>query len=330
MSVLRMRLEGANLAAQITGGDLLPGKVNYFIGNNPKDWRTDVPSYARVKYEGIYPGVDLVFYGNQRRLEYDFVVAPGADPRAIELNLKGAQKLWINPKGDLILSIAGGQVALQKPVIYQNVKGDRHAIQGRYLVAGNQRVSFAVADYDRSAPLIIDPVLNYSTYLGGSAAPNGDLGSGIAVDTLGDAFVTGTTFSTTFPSTPGGFGAGNTFGVAFVTEVNPTGTALLYTTYLGGTGGDFGIGIALDNSGNNANPGGNIYVTGGTFSTDFPTTAANALKPGPNAGASGGTSFVSKINPSVSGIASLVYSSYLGGTNGTSPTPISAMLSQPM
>jgi hypothetical protein len=318
MSVLRMRLEGANLAAQITGGDLLPGKVNYFIGNNPKDWRTDVPSYGRVKYAGIYPGVDLVFYGNQHRLEYDFVVAPGADPKAIELSLKGAQKLWINSKGDLILSISGGQVALQKPVIYQIVKGDRRAIQGSYLVARNQSVSFAISDYDKSAPLIIDPVLNYSTYLGGSAAPNGDLGSGIAVDSLGDAFVTGTTFSTTFPSTPGGFGAGNAFGVAFVTEVNPTGTALLYTTYLGGTGGDFGMGIALDNSGNNANPGGNIYVTGGTFSTDFPTTAANALKPGPNPGASGGTSFVSKINPSASGIASLVYSSYLGGTNGTS------------
>ena len=318
MSVLRMRLEGANLAAQIAGVDLLPGKVNYFIGNNPKNWRTDVPSYARVKYAGIYPGVDLVFYGNQRRLEYDFVVAPGADPKVIELSLKGAQKLWINSKGDLVLSVSGGQVALQKPVIYQNVRGDRHAIQGRYVLAANHRVSFAVADYDRGAPLIIDPVLNYSTYLGGSASPNGDLGSGIAVDSLGDAFVTGTTFSTTFPSTPGGFGAGNANGVAFVTEINPTGTALLYTTYLGGTGGDFGIGIALDNSGNNANPGGNVYVTGGTFSMDFPTTALNALKPGPNAAASvAGTSFISKINPTVSGIGSLVYSSYLGGTDGT-------------
>ena len=174
-----MRLEGANLTAQIAGGDLLPGKVNYFIGSDPKNWRTDVPSYARVKYAGIYPGVDLVFYGNQHRLEYDFVVAPGADPKAIELSLKGAQKLWINSKGDLILSISGGQVALQKPVIYQIVKGDRRAIQGSYLVARNQSVSFAISDYDKSAPLIIDPVLNYSTYLGGSAAPNGDLGSGI-------------------------------------------------------------------------------------------------------------------------------------------------------
>ena len=319
MTVLRMRLAGANPAAQIAGVDLLPGKVNYFIGNKPKDWRTNVPSYARVKYAGIYPGVDLMFYGNQRRLEYDFLVAPGADPKVIELSLKGAQKLGVNSNGDLVLSVSGGQVALQKPVIYQNVRGGRHEIQGRYVLAGDRRVTFAVANYDRNAPLIIDPVLNYSTYLGGSAL--GDTGSAIAVDSLGDAFVTGTTFSTTFPSTPGGFGAGNATGVAFVTEVNPSGTALLYTTYLGGTGGDFGLGIALDNSGNNANPAGNIYVTGGTFSTDFPTTAVNALKPGPNAGAFLGTSFISKIDPTASGIGSLVYSSYLGGTDGTSGNP---------
>ena len=321
MTVLRMGLAGANPAAQIAGVDLLPGKVNYFVGNSPKDWRTDVPSYARVKYTGIYPGVDLIFYGNQRRLEYDFVVAPGADPKIIELSLKGAQRLRINSNGDLVLSVSGGQVALQKPVIYQNVRGERHEIQGRYVLARDRRVTFAVANYDRSAPLIIDPVLNYSTYLGGSASPF-DLGSAIAVDSLGDAFVTGTTYSTTFPSTPGGFGAGNANGVAFVSEINPTGTALLYTTYLGGTGGDSGLGIALDNSGTGANPGGNVYVTGETFSSDFPTTASNALKPGPNPDAfTAGTSFISKINPAASGLASLVYSSYLGGTDGTSSNP---------
>ena len=316
-TVVRMGLEGANPAAQIAGVDQQPGQVNYFIGNNPKNWRTNVPSYARVKYEGIYPGVDLVFYGNQRRLEYDFVVAPGADPKIIQLSLKGAQKLRINSNGDLVLSVSGGQVALQKPVMYQNVSGERHEIEGRYVLASGHKVTFAVAKYDRSEALIIDPVLNYSTYLGGSAS--GDVGSGIAVDSLGDAFVTGTTFSTTFPDAPGGFGAGNANGVAFVTEINPTGTALLYTTYLGGTGGDFGFGIALDNSGNGANPGGNVYVTGGTFSTDFPTTAANALKPA-SAGASAGTSFISKINPTANGLASLVYSSYLGGTDGLAGT----------
>jgi hypothetical protein len=323
MTVLRMRLEGANPAAQIAGIDRLPGKVNYFIGNDPKNWRTDVPSYARVKYAGIYPGVDLVFYGNQRRLEYDFVVAPGADPKVIELSLKGAQKLRVNSNGDLVLSVSGGQVALQRPLIYQNVNGGRREIQGRYVLAGDRRVTFAVASYDRSAPLIIDPVLNYSTYLGGSASPNGDSASSIAVDSLGDAFVTGTTFSTTFPSTPGGFGAGNVLGVAFVTEINPIGTALLYTTYLGGTGGDFGFGIALDNSGNGTNPGGNVYVTGETFSSDFPTNGSIApLKPGPNVPAATlGTSFISKLNPAASGPGSLVYSSYLGGTNGTSTVP---------
>jgi hypothetical protein len=320
-TVLRMRLEGANSAAEIEGVDRLPGKVNYFIGKNPKDWHTDVPSYARVKYTGIYPGVDLVFYGNQRRLEYDFVVAPGADPKVIQLSLKGAQKLRVNSNGDLIMSVTGGQVALQKPVIYQNLNGGRHEIQGRYVLAVNHRVTFAVADYDRSVPLIIDPVLNYSTYLGGSAAPNGDLAVAIAVDSLGDAFVTGTTFSTTFPSSPGGFGAGNAIdGTAFVTEINPTGTALLYTTYLGGTGGDSSFGIALDHSGAGANPGGNVYITGVTLSTDFPTTAGNALKPA-SAGAAVGTSFISKIDPTASGLASLVYSSYLGGTDGTSGNP---------
>jgi hypothetical protein len=320
-TVLRMRLEGANPAAGIEGVDRLPGKVNYFIGKNPKDWHTDVPSYARVKYTGIYRGVDLVFYGNQRRLEYDFVVAPGADPKVIELSMKGAEKLRVNSNGDLIMGVSGGQVALQKPVIYQNLSSGRHEIRGRYMLASDSRVTFAVGDYDRSAPLIIDPVLNYSTYLGGSAAPNGDLAAAIVVDSLGDAFVTGTTFSTTFPSSPGGFGAGNaTNGTAFVTEINPAGTALLYTTYLGGTGGDFGAGIALDHSGAGANPGGNVYVTGETFSTDFPTTAGNALKTA-SAGASVGTSFISKIDPTASGIASLVYSSYLGGTDGTSSNP---------
>jgi hypothetical protein len=323
-TVLRMRLEGASSAPQIAGSDRLPGKVNYFIGNDPKNWRTDVPSYAQVKYEGIYPGVDLVFHGSdRRRLEYDFVVAPGADPKVIELSLKGAQKLRVNSNGDLVLSISGGQVALQKPVIYQNLGGDRHEIPGRYVLAGDRRVTFAVENYDRSAPLIIDPVLNYSTYLGGSAV--GDLGLAIAVDSLGDAFVTGTTFSTTFPSTPGGFGAGNANGVAFVTEVNPAGTALLYTTYLGGTGGDSGLGIALDNSGSGANPGGNVYVTGQTFSSDFPTPTNGGIAPlkaGPNlAAATLGTSFISKLNPAASGPPSLVYSSYLGGTNGTSIIP---------
>lgn len=313
MTVLRMGLEGANLEARISGIDPLPGKVNYFLGNKPELWHTNVPTYARVKYAQVYPGVDLVFYGNQRNLEYDFVVAPGADPKAIALTLKGARKLGVDSKGDLILSLAEGLVIFQRPILYQMVRGQRKKIEGGYSLAGNQRVTFAVSDYDRNEPLIIDPVLNYSTYLGGSAVGIGDVGSSIAVDSIGDAFVTGTTFSTTFP-THNGFGAGNTNGVAFVTELNPSGTALLYSTYLGGTGGDFGLGMALDTSGN-------IYVTGGTFSTDFPTNSVIApLKP-TSAGAALGTSFIAKINPAASGTGSLVYSSYLGGTDGSAAFP---------
>jgi hypothetical protein len=308
-AVLRMGLEGANLQAKISGIAPLPGKVNYFLGNKPAHWHTNIPTYSRVRYEQIYPGVDLVFYGNQRNLEYDFEVAPGSDPKAITLILKGARKLSVDSKGDLILSMADGQVIFQKPVLYQTVQGQRKQIEGDYSLAGKQRVTFAVSEYDRTEPLIIDPVLNYSTYLGGSTA--GDVGSAIAVDSLGDAFVTGTTSSTTFP-THNGFGAGNAKGVAFVTELNPSGTALLYSTYLGGTGGDFGLGIALDASGN-------IYVAGETFSTDFPTNSSvTPFKP-TSAGAALGTSFITKINPTANGAGQLVYSSYLGGTNGSAP-----------
>lgn len=317
MTVLRMDLGGANLQANISGIDRLPGNVAYFLGNKPERWRTGVPTYAQVKYSQVYPGVDLVFYGNQGRLEYDFVVAPRADPKSIALILKGARHLRISEAGDLILTLAGGPVVFQKPVFYQIANGQRKLVNGRYSLAGKNKLTFVVFGYDRAKPLIIDPVLNYSTYLGGSAT--GDVGSSISVDSNGDAFVTGTTFSTTFP-TQNGFGSGNANGVAFVSKLNSSGTALLYSTYLGGTGGDSGLGIALD-------PNGNIYVAGLTFSTDFPTTplaspacpgSIAALKQGPNAGAASGTSFVSKINPTVSGACSLVYSSYLGGVSGSS------------
>lgn len=317
MTVLRMGLEGANPQAKISGIGPLPGKVSYFLGNRSERWRTGIPTYSKVKYSQVYPGVDLVFYGNQKRLEYDFLVAPGTDPKTIALNLKSARNLRISQTGDLIVTLAGGPVVLRKPVIYQIANGERKPVNGGYSLAGKHQLTFSVSDYDRSRPLIIDPVLNYSTYLGGSAA--GDVASSIAVDSNGDTFVTGTTFSTVFP-TQNGFGAGTANGVAFVTELNPSGTALLYSTYLGGTGGDSGLGIALD-------PTGNVYVAGLTFSTDFPTTpltsptcstSVAALKQGPNAGAASGTSFVSKINPTVSGACSLAYSSYLGGVSGSS------------
>jgi Fe-S cluster assembly iron-binding protein IscA len=318
MTAIRMRLEGANPGAKIAGTDRLPGSANYFIGNDPKKWHTGVPTYARVKYAEIYPGVDLLFYGNQRQLEYDFIVAPGADPKSIRLKLQGAQKLRVNAEGDLILSVAKGQVILQKPVVYQVVKGERRTIAGRYAVSEGHQVTFIVPDYDRSEPLILDPLLNYSTYLGGSASESG---TGIAVDSLGDAFVTGFTTSSNFPVTSGSISAANTNGAVFVTKINPAGTQQLYSAYLAGTGvgGDFGTGIALD-------PTGNIYVTGEAFSTDFPTT--NSTSPAPavaglkptSPGAATGTSFITKINPAATtAAAALLYSSFLGGTNGLSP-----------
>jgi len=314
VTAIRMRLEGANPDAQIAGMDQLPGRTNYFIGNDPKNWHTDVPSYGRVKYAGVYPGVDLVFYGNQRRLEYDFVVAPGADPKSIAMNVDGARKMRINSHGDLVLSVAGGEVELQKPVVYQNVKGERRKIAGGYAIDGNRRVTFSVGSYDSGEPLILDPVLNYSTYLGGSA---GEFGFAIAVDGTGNAFIAGQTFSTDFPHPAGTLGGVSVApspnnGASFVAELNPAGTQLLYSTYLAGTNSnqfESANGIAVDS-------GGKIYVTGGTFATNFPTTSSG-FKNGTNAGNVNGTSYIAKLDPTASGAASLLYSSYIGGTNGT-------------
>lgn len=308
LTAVRLRLEGANANAQIAGMDQLPGKSNYFIGNDPKKWHTDVPSYARVKYSGIYPGVDLVFYGNQRRLEYDFIVAPGADPKAIALKVDGARKMRINSSGDLLLSVADGEVELQKPVVYQNVNGGRREIAGKYVLGGKHRVTFAVGLYDRNEPLILDPVLLYSTYLGGGA---GDAGNGIAVDGSGNAFIAGQTFSTNFPVGTKGNGtaapAANA-GASFVAELNPAGTQLLYSAYLIGTTtslGDTAFGVALD-------PSGKVYVTGSTFATDFPTLSGLTVL----GNATNGVVYVTKLDPTVNGASSLLYSTFLGGTGG--------------
>jgi hypothetical protein len=332
-SAVRIHLEGANSASRIAGVDALPGKTDYFIGNDPKKWHTGVPSYARVKYSDIYPGVDLDFYGNQNRLEYDFEVAPGADPNAIRLHLEGAQKVRLNAHGDLKLSVTGGEVVLQKPVVYQLVNGERHEIAGSYAVSRRNEIAFSVPAYDRSKPLVLDPVVNYSTYLGGSLGASNsfpgtvgvDQGLGIAVDAAGNAFVAGTTFSTDFPTPAAvkGFQKGPLAsavgGAAFVSEIDPTGTTLLYSSYIAGsTPAESARGIAVDSTGK-------IYLTGQTFSTDFPTSSTIAgLKPGPNAGATGGTSFIVKLDPAQTGAASLVYSSYLGGTSGDAGLGIAA------
>jgi Beta-propeller repeat len=307
-TAIRMQLEGANPNPQIAGVEPLPGKVNYFIGNDPKKWHADVPKFAQVKYGQIYPGVDLIFYGNQRKLEYDFIVAPGADPNVIRMNLSGAKKLRRNSQGDILVSVSGGDVQLAKPVVYQTVNGQRQVISGNYALRGNH-VSFVVGQYDRREPLIVDPILNYSTYLGGGSDDNA--GYGLAVDASGDVFVGGSTVSTDFPVKNGLTAVGNAAGMGFVTELNPTGTAEVYSTYLGGTGGgDTVFGVAIS--------GGDVYATGFTFSTDFPTSGTVAAFKPTVATNDNGTSFLTKLNPGNSGAASLIYSTYLGGNDGTS------------
>ena len=320
--VVRLRLVGAKPDAEVTGREELPGKVNYFIGNDPRRWRTNVPTYAKVRYHDVYPGVDLEYYGNQGgQLEYDLIVAPGADPGAIGLAVGAAREppLRIDADGDLEIAAKGGEVRFRKPVIYQpGSAGERRttdneprtaanpkskienpkSVAGRFRLDAQNRIRFAVGPYDRSKPLVIDPELVYSTCLGGVS----DSAYGIAVDSSGDAYVTGTTYSDNFPTVnPFQATKKSSDTTAFVTKFNATGTALVYSTYLGGSGGDTGNAIAVDSAGS-------AYLTGQTCSSDFPTalplqaTLKGSCDP-----------FVTKLNPAGT---SLVYSTYLGGSSG--------------
>jgi hypothetical protein len=315
-AVLRMKMRHANPAARITGMDELAGKANYFIGNDPSKWRTNVPTYSRVRYEEMFPGIDLVYYGNQRQLEYDFIVAPGADPHLIAFDIIGARRILQDAHGDLVFQMELGQTTARmktvqmktsdceirwhRPIVYQEKNGARQQIAAHYSITHTNRVAFELAKYDSSRPLYIDPLI-YSTYLGGSSL---DSGSSIAVDSSGSAYVTGTTYSPNFPTTSGATettcqGCSMGESDAFVTKFSPNGSALAYSTYLGGKKDDYGISLAVDNEGN-------AYVTGETASTNFPTMNPLQRVYG------GGTydAFVSKIDPSGS---ALVYSTYLGG-----------------
>jgi hypothetical protein len=302
-TVLRTSLLGANHESRMVGQEELPGKANYFIGNDPAKWRTNVPTYAKVQYENVYPGIDLVYYGNRRQLEYDFVVRAGADPKTIALGFEGVDKLEVDGQGDLVLHTAAGLIRQRKPVIYQEVDGARREIAGGYVLKGERRVGFRVAAYAASRPLVIDPVLVYSTYLGSSAS---DAGTGIAVDADGNAYLTGSTPTSDFPTTPGAFQTTNADSSdAFVTKLNPTGSALVYSTYLGGNGDEAANGIAVDAAGNAYVTGVTVKVTGPTGNT-FPTTPGGFQQ----GSSSGVNAFVTKLDPTGS---ALVYSSFLGG-----------------
>jgi len=335
---LRMSLIGANAKANAVGLAPQPGVVSYFIGNDPKNWRSGIPTYGKVNYGQIYPGVDLIFYGNQRQLEYDFVVAPGADPSRIAWRIDGA-RASIDAEGNLVLSAPNGPASFKKPVLYQMNGDQKTPVEGSFAVAGHE-IRFRLGSYDHSRALIIDPVLSYATYLAGSSTdhiglPTGPgnlavgMSQGIALDSAGSVYVTGYTYSIDFPTkTPyqpapptkvAGVSPGQ-WPSAFVTKFSPDGSSLVYSTYLGGNGYDNAYAIAVDSSGN-------AYVTGETDSPDFPVTNGayqTVCSPAPNnTGApvqnssdcysSNTSAFVTKLNPTGT---SLVYSTFLGG-NGS-------------
>jgi len=316
-SVIRMRLEGANSSARVSGASPLPGKSNYFIGNDPSKWRHDIPQFARVQYQAVYPGVDLVYYGDQGQLEYDFRVAPGAEPNQIALSFTGASARIVSgdsgDSGDLILATANGDVRFRAPRVYQpaapesrNVSGTAEkTIAGAFRQLADNKIGFTVGAYDHSRELVIDPVLSYSTYLGGSGTES--LVS-IAVDSSGSIYVAGTTDSTDFPVTTGSTTPPGVKNI-FISKINPTltpGSAqLVFSQYLGGNGTDLAAGISVDSNFS-------IYVAGTTTSTNFPTTS-NAFQT--SAAVAGTHGFLSKLSFSA-GAYDLTYSTYLAG-NGT-------------
>lgn len=309
-SLLRMRLLNANPSSCIEGAELLPGTANYFIGNNPANWRTKIPTYARVRYARVYPGIDLEYYGAQQRLEFDFKLVTGADPAAIRFRLDGARKLTLDPQGDLIAMTDGGPITFHAPEIYQpDGKGNNLPIDGSFRISANRRVSFTLGRYDRARPLIIDPILNYSTLLVPSST---NYPVALAVDSSGDVYVTGSA-SYGFPISAGAFQTTPPSEVQgsypYVAKLNSTGTALLYSTYITGTSGaDWSSSIAIDANGD-------TYIAGTTSSTDFPITpgafqATDPTKSYPY-GTEIGSGFVTKLNSTGTG---LIYSTYLGGS----------------
>ena len=358
-SVMRMHLVNGNSPTNIAASDRLPGRINYYIGNDPSKWQTDVGQYSRISYENVYAGVNMAFHGAQHQMEFDFIVAPGANSAPIELGFSGARKITTDDFGNLILSSAAADLTLHRPVAYQRQNGMRQPVDARFVVKANNEVGFALGSYDRTRELVIDPVLTYATYLGGSAE---DEAFAIAVDSSGNAYVAGQTASPNFPAPGGTIGTSGGFD-AFVTKLNATGTAPLdFTTIIGGSGNDSALGIAVNSTGTyvvgNAGTGfastvtigptggqdvfvaklnsttgvtpyvtkiggtgtesgngiavdssGNAYIAGQTDSTDFPGTSSSPIQSA-NAGTIDG--FVAELN--ATGTA-LTFSTYLGGSN---------------
>jgi uncharacterized protein (TIGR03437 family) len=299
--VVRMKLKGANPASRAEGADLQPGKSNYFVGSDPSGWRTGLANYGRVRFNAVYPGIDLVYYGKDGRLEYDWIIQSGADPAKIRLRFDGVNQVRVDGNGDLVLETQAGEIREKKPVVYQDkqTSGQKKEIPGRYVLHGRREAAFEVGEYDATKPLVIDPVLVYSSFLGGSGREEA---FGIAVDSAGNAYLTGETNSTNFPTVNRLQGPGVLGNDAFVTKISADGSTKLYSTYLGGIQDDIGNAIAVDSAGN-------AYVTGNTGG-GFPQVKALATK---------GSAFLTKLNPAGS---ALLFSTVFGGTGVTNSNAI--------
>jgi len=307
---VRFQLVGADPQAPMGGLDLLPGKANYFLGANPAEWRSDISTFQKVRVQQAYPGVDVIYYASGQRLEYDFHVAPGADPGAILLRIDGADRVELDSTGNLIVEAGGERIHQHRPVAYQFVGDARRTVEVAYRLTGERTFRFVLGEFDSALPLIIDPVLSYSTYLGGSKQ---ETAWDIALDASGNVYVAGESLSTDLPATLGAFqtnyGGGTTVGGdIFVAKLDATGSNLVYLTYLGGKGDDAALSVAVDS-------GGNAYLTGFTDSTNFPLASAIITnisgKAEPYFGLYPFDAFVTKLNPSGSAV---VYSTYLGGS----------------
>ena len=293
--VLDLHWIGANPSSAATALDPLSGVSNYLIGNNPSQWHTNVPTYGQVEYQDLYPGINAVYYGTQAgQLEFDLVLQPGAKPGTIQLQIKGAQSISLDGQGNLVVHTAAGDVIEKAPTVYQQINGARQTLAGRYVIENNHTIGFAVGAYNAGLPLTIDPTMTYSTFYGGSGFEEG---KGIAVDRSGNAYLTADTLSSDFPTTAPYQStlAGNQD--AAIVKLNAAGTAVIYSTYLGGTDYDQVDGIAIGSDGS-------AYITGETYSTNFPTL--NAYQPH-NAGLY--DVFLTRLNAAGNG---LIYSTYLG------------------
>ncbi len=296
-STVRMELLGGNPSPRAVGQEPLAGKVNYLRGDASRSL-TDVPTFRRAAFQGVYPGIDLAWYGKQGQLEYDFTVAPGADPTTISLGFEGADRLGLDDNGDLVVDTPSGSLRHQAPFIYQEAGGSRQRVPGRFVLTGDRQVGFSMGAYDTSRPLVIDPVLAYSSYLGGAGL---DQPEAIAVDSAGAAYVTGRTDSANFPVASPIDGSLSGVTDAFITKFDPSGSGLVYSTYFGGSSIEQSYGIAVDSTGA-------AHVTGSTNSRDFPVTTGAFQQ------SFVGTSvdaFVAKLNPAGTAFD---YSTYLGGT----------------